>query len=138
MKMALQKKTKCEYHEDGILADLHPNYRKYPESCPWCHGKLEYDTKVGFEEFDGNFEILDWQAIDNPQDDIEFVFNCSCGDRIFLMGFDDIVACKCGKVYRLTAEVYVDKTYIDRQDELIEKSNQEEKARLAKYMKDET
>ena len=121
--MTLQKKVKCEYHKDGILASMHPEFIEYPSLCPWCRGKLEYDVSVSLYNYEGEFAKVDWEQIDNYYDDIYVHFKCECGDEISLNEGGDTEACSCGRIYRLYMSVKVDETHIGEIDWLIEESN---------------
>lgn len=125
----LQKTKKCEYHGDGVLADLYPF--SSPLSCPYCHGSLEYETTVHLLDYDGEFrEAIIWQEnegdptdIDDYTDDMMAWFKCSkCGDGVSLMADSAPVACKCGRVYRLISRIEVDESHVGDQEYLIEAS----------------
>lgn len=110
--MSMKKKVKCPYHGDGVLAYMHPEYDKFPSSCPWCFGRLEYELDVHLHYYKGKFKSVNWNKIDRYSDEVYAGFACSCGDEISLSEGGDNVVCSCGRIYRISFALQVDELHI--------------------------
>lgn len=130
--MTLQYKKKCEYHEGGIMADMHPEYVRFPRMCVYCGGSLEVEYDVSFEDFDGNFQEVKYQEVDEYDEELYLRFKCSCGDELFFAG-DDTKACKCGKIYRVYIQLEVDKDHIGEIDWILKQREKEYAERMKRY-----
>jgi hypothetical protein len=130
--MTLQYKKKCEYHEGGIMADMHPELVRFPRLCPMCHGTMEVEYDVSFDDFDGDFLEVKYEEVTDYDEELYLRFKCSCGDELSFSG-DDTKVCKCGKIYRVCIELSVDKWHVGDIDWILKKREEEEEARKKHY-----
>ena len=124
--MSMTKKIKCPYHGDGELASMFPYIDKHPFSCPCCRGTLEYDITVRLPMYRGTFTSLDWEKIDDYQDDVYAGFKCPCGDEISLSEGGEMIVCSCGRIYRLSFYIRVDESHMGDTEFLVAESEKRE------------
>lgn len=118
--MTLTIKEPCPYHGDGILADMHPLYKQYPSSCPYCHGTLEVDRSIYFEHFDEPASPVDWEKVNMEYCDIAVKIVCPCGDEVFF-GESESNVCSCGRVYTFSTSLKVNEDHVGDTQYLINK-----------------
>jgi len=118
--MALRTKVPCSCTIEGYIDIIRPDLKEYPYLCAFCRGSKEVEYSVDFDHYEGQFEDVDWEKIDEYQDDLYAAFKCQCGDEMSLHEGGSTKACKCGRVYRMYVSIKVDKTHLGDPQSLID------------------
>src|SRR3990167_1137167 len=117
--MALRTKVPCSCTIEGYIDIIRPDLKEYPYLCAFCRGSKEVEYDVDFEYYEGQFEGVDWEKINDYYEDVYSDFKCQCGDKISMSEGGTTKACECGRVYRLSLSIEVDETHLGNPQSLI-------------------
>ena len=123
--MTLTVKRPCICNNRWYLEEIEPHLVDSPWLCVWCNGSKEMDEKVSFSKYQGKFKNLNFRNT-CYYNDMFVEIECQCGNRCTFVQ-DDTIACKCGRVYRLSTSIKVDETYLGRSEQLIKLYEKQEK-----------